>query len=281
MPDTLAPVDPRQAWLQNLHRIGGDHGFFNRLSARHLALFVDEGDTLVLSFDRADRIWGDGNAGLPLGFDCVRALEYSLLSILSMGRTWFHDTGVEDLFQGLARDGFFASYARVVILAVGPDCGHAAARAARHVPGARVLLVRPAAAIGAIHAPFETRFTSDRHGDPDVAPLGPEALLAARATTILFDPKIAPDAAQAALFRAPGTQRIALPHASTALDRAVTRGGALVPLTGHLAAGTLTPRTARDSLKQVLRRDPVYLTRLVRAADAKGHPGRAAKVLRT
>ncbi|OAN84552.1 hypothetical protein A8B78_06750 [Jannaschia sp. EhC01] len=282
MPDTLAPTDSRHAWLRHLGRIGADHGFFDRLSARHMALFVDEGDTLVLSFDRADRTWDQGDAGLPLGFDCVRALEVSLLSILSIGRTWFRDPGVEDLLETLAKEGFFDSYAQVLILATGPDCGHAAARAARHVPGARVLLSRPAAAISATHAPFERRFTNDRASDPDTPlPLGPEALQSAATTTILFDPTRAPEAAQAALFRAPGTTRIALPHTGPALDRAVARGEALVPLTRHLAADTLTAQTTREVLRPILRRDHGYLARLAQAAETSGHPERAARITTT
>lgn len=277
MPDSLTPTDPRHAWLRNLGRIGADHGFFDRISPRHMALFVDEGDTLVLSFDRADRTWDAGDAGLPLGFDCVRALEFSLLSVLSMGRTWFRDAGVESLLHGLANDGFFASYTQVLIVATGADAGHAAARAARHVPGARVLLSRPVAAISATHAPFETRFAADRRANPDTPPpLGPEALHNAASTTILFDPANPPEAAQAAMFRAPGTSRIALPHTGPALDRALARGEALVPITRHLQSGTLTAQKTRDILRPILRRDPGYLARLSRAAEAEGHPARAA-----
>lgn len=279
MPDTIAPIDPRHAWIENLGRIGADHGFFDRVSARHLTLFVEEGETLVLSFDRADRTWDQGDSGLPLGFECVTALEYSLLSILSIGRTWFRDGGVEAMLKNLAEDGFFASYKHVLIVATGADCGHAAARAAQYIPGAKVLLSRPVAAISATHAPFETRFKAARRADPDTPPpLGPEALVQAASTCILFDPTNRAEAAQAALFRAPGTTRISLPHTGPALDRSLARGEALVPITRHLQAGTLTAQKTREILRPVLRRDPSYLARLAHAAEAGGHPVRAAKV---
>ncbi|WP_341861082.1 hypothetical protein [Gymnodinialimonas sp. 57CJ19] len=258
--------------------IGEAHGFFTRISARHMALFVDEGDTLVLSFDRADRTWHQGDSGLPLGFDCLRALEYSLLSILSVGRTWFRDAFVEEMLQNLAQEGFFSSYKEVLILASGPDCGHAAARAARFVPGAKVLLSRPAAAISARHAPFETRFTADRRTDPDTPlPLGPEALRHAASTMILFDPIHTLEAAQAALFTAPNTTRIALPHSGAALDRTFTKGEVIVPLSRHLQSGTLTPQKAREILRPSLRRDPGYLARLSTNA---AYSARAATVAR-
>ncbi|UWQ97080.1 hypothetical protein K3728_07630 [Rhodobacteraceae bacterium M385] len=262
-------------------RIGEAHGFFTRISTRHMALFVDEGETLVLSFDRADRTWHQGDAGLPLGFDCLRALEFSLLSILSVGRTWFRDTSVEEMLQNLAQESFFSSYKEVLILASGPDCGHAAARAARFVPGAKVLLSRPAAAISAQDAPFETRFTADRRIDPDTPPpLGPEALRHAESTTILFDPTNVPEAAQAALFTAPNTARIALPHTGAALDRTFAKGEVIVPLSQHLHMGTLTPQKAREILRPSLRRDPGYLARLSANAASSGRPARAATVTR-
>lgn len=228
-----------------------------------MALFVDEGDTLVISFDRADRLWDHGDAGLPLGFECVTALEYSLLSIMSVGRTWFRSAGVEDMLRALADDGTLASYAQVLIVASGPDCGHAAARAAQYIPGARVVLSRPVAAVSAAHAPFETRFRDARLSDPDTPPpLAPEALRNAAQTLVLFDPKITAEAAQAALLRAPQTTHLTLPHAGAALDRAMTRGEVLVPMLRQMAQGTLTNAAARAVLRPILRRDPGYLARL-------------------
>lgn len=279
MPDTQAPLDPRQSWLRHMGRIGAAHGFFDRISARHMALFVDEGDTLVLSFDRADRTWDQGDRGLPLGFDCLRALEFSLLSILSVGRTFFRDPAVETLLQGLADDGFFASYKTVLILATGPDCGHAAARAARFVPGAQVLLSRPAAAVSATHAPFERRFTASRQHDPDTPPpLGPDALQSAAATTILFDSTNPFEAAQAALFHAPNTARVAMPYAGPALDHAFAKGEVLVPLARLMQGRALTPAKTREILRPSLRRDPEYLARLSAAAIRNGHAARAATI---
>lgn len=281
MPDSFTPVDPRRAWARRLARIGEDHGFFDRIGSRHMALFVQEGDTLVLSFDRADALWDNGEAALPLGFDAVLAHEYSLLSLMSVGRTWFRDGQVEAFLKQLAHDGFFRSFAQVLILATGPDCGHAAARAAQHVPGAHVLLSNPMAALGPHPAPFETRFRRDRHANPDwPPPLGPAALARVRQTVILFDGTDASVAAQAALFNGPNTTRVNLPHSGPALDRAVAKGAAVVPLCRNLANGTLSPAKVREILRKILRRDPGYLDRLAKAARAKGTSSRAALIER-
>lgn len=282
MPDSIAPTHPRRAWLRHMGRVGADHGFFSRISTRHMALFVEEGETLVLSFDRAERLWDQGDSGVPLGFECVTALEYSLLSIIAIGRTWFRDDAVETLLKDLSDDDFFASYKDVLIVATGADCGHAAARAAKYTPGAKVMLSRPVAAISATDAPFETRFKGARRINPDMPPpQGPEALQNAACTYILYDPAHRMEAAQAALFRAPGTTRIGLPHTGPALDRAVARGEALVSLTWHLQNGTLTAQQTRKILRPILRRDPGYLARLSHASEVDGHPARAAIVTQT
>ncbi len=281
MPDSSIPIDPRRAWARRLARIGEDHGFFDRIGPRHMALFVQEGDTLVLSFDRADALWDNGEAALPLGFDAVLAHEYSLLSLISVGRTWFRDGQVKAFLKQLAHDGFFRSFAQVLILATGPDCGHAAARAAQHIPGAHVLLSNPMAALGPHPAPFETRFRGDRFANPDwPPPLGPAALARASQTVILFDGTDARVAAQAALFNGPNTTRVNLPHGGPALDRAVAKGAAIVPLCRNLANDTLGPAKVREILRTILRRDPGYLGRLANSARAKGARERAALIER-
>ncbi len=264
MPDTSAPIDPRREWLRHLARVGADHGAFERLDPRHFALMVEEeAETLVLSFDRVERLWQRGAEGMPLGFEAVPAHEVSFLSVMSVGRTWFRSPEVEAMLAGLAADGFFSSFQQVVILATGPDCGHAAARAAALVPGARVLLSRPAAAVSATYAPFENRFRADRRADPDTPPpLPAEALAQADQTTILFDPRDARDAAQAALFHAPVTTRVALPLGGEAISRAMSTAEAIVPLTRHLIRGPLEAKTTRAILRPVLRADPAYRARL-------------------
>ena len=272
MSDATTNVSPREAWGRQMARIGEDHGFFHRLGKDHAALFVKEGDTLVVSFDRADRLWDKGAEGLPLGFDCVVHHEWSALCILSAGRTWFRGKEIEEALYHLAGNGFFLSYKRVIILASGPDCGHAAARAAALIPSASVFLCQPAAAVSALNAPFETRFDADRRrGNPDFpGPIGPEALERAAQTFVLFDPTVQDEAAQAALFRARDTNRVSVPFAGPALDRALRRRDVLVPLTKRLAADRLEPSDIRIMLRPALRADTPYLGRRVKSALARG-----------
>ncbi|MEJ6391724.1 hypothetical protein V8J82_00570 [Gymnodinialimonas sp. 2305UL16-5] len=136
----------RQLWARHMARIGADHGAFERLSHRHMALFVQEDDPLVLTFSRADHVWDRGIDGLPLGFGLVQARAWSLLSLMSVGPTGFRDQGVSAFLAHLARERFFASFPSILILATGPDSAQAAIRMRALLPQAHLVLTRPSAA---------------------------------------------------------------------------------------------------------------------------------------
>ncbi len=262
MSEALSPSDPRLAWAKRLRRIGSDHGLFARLDARHMALMVEEdSDTLLISFDRVDELWTQGPSALPLGFPAVPAHGVSFLSLMSIGRTWFRSAEVDSFLAGLESEGFFASFSRICIIATGPDCGYAAARAVKNIPGAQVVLVRPAtsmdAALPAIQSRFEARTEAPK-------PLEPEALGKAARATILFDPSDPIDAAQTAVFRGANVARVAIPLAGGALVRALRNVKTLVDLTGHLMRDTLAEPTVYAVLRDVLKSDPAYRARLVR-----------------
>lgn len=262
MSEALPSSDPRLAWAKRLRRIGSDHGLFARLDARHLALMVEEdSDTLLISFDRADDLWMQGPGGLPLGFPAVPAHGVSFLSLMSIGRTWFRSAEVDAFLVGLASEGFFASYARIIMIATGPDCGYAAARAVKNIPGAQVVLVRPATSMDAALPPIQSRFEA-RTEVP--RPLEPEALGKAVRATILFDPSDPIDAAQTAVFRGANIVRVAIPLAGGALVRALRNVKTLVDLTGHLMRDTLAEPTVYAVLRDVLKSDPAYRARLIR-----------------
>jgi hypothetical protein len=262
MPHSTAQIDPRLSWAERIRQIGADHGLFARLDARHMALMVDEdSDTLLISFDRADYLWSQGAAGLPLGFPAVPAHGISFLSLMSVGRTWFESLEFEAFIEGLTMEGFFASYARIFVLAAGPDCGYAAARAITHIPGAQVVLARPASSMDAALPSIESRFSTPTQAPK---PLGATALARAMQATILFDPSDPIDAAQTAVFRSPNIVRVAIPLAGAGLVRALRNTKTLLALTNHLINDTLAEPTAYALLRDVLQSDPAYRARLVR-----------------
>jgi hypothetical protein len=91
----------QNTWMGRMAQIGGEHGLFERIGENHLGLYVDEGDTLLVAFDRADRARDIATDGLPAGFEMVRRRSWSLLSIMAQGETWFLDDALTRFFRTL------------------------------------------------------------------------------------------------------------------------------------------------------------------------------------
>jgi hypothetical protein len=100
----------QNTWMGRMAQIGSDHGLFDRIGENHLTLFVDEGDTLIVAFDRAERARDIAADGLPAGFEMVRRRSWSLLSIMAEGDTWFLDAALTRFFRTLHSRGLFRGF---------------------------------------------------------------------------------------------------------------------------------------------------------------------------
>lgn len=268
----------RAGWLARLSDIGRNHGFFERVGSEHLALFVQEGETLVVSFDRAARVFSEAADGLPPGFEAVQKREWSLLSILSTGDGWFRSPELMAFFDGLSNAGFFDSFAQVIFVGFGAACGHAACAYASAAPGARVLAAAPAATLDPELAGFDRRFRQDRARD--FSRYGDAAVLveSAREAVILYDPTDGVSAAHAAQFRAPSVTRVPLRFAGPAPQRLIAAGDLLLPMLRALSEGRLSRARVAALIRPVRRADPAYLWRLAQIAQAQGQFDRARRI---
>lgn len=266
------------AWLGRLAEIGRSHGFFERLGPEHLALFVQEGDTLVVSFDRAARVYGEEKDGLPLGFEAVRKREWSLLSILSLGDTWFRSADLVAFFDELADSGFFDSFEQVIFLGFGPACGHAACAYSAAAPGAVILASSPAATLDPERAGFERRFRRDRIRDFSRYGDAPRLVSAARSAVVLYDPTQTAAAAHAGQFHGPSVTLVPLRFTGPSPHRLIAVGSLLVPLLRALVNGRLDRARVAALMRPVRRADPDYLWRLAQVAQSQGQFDRARRV---
>ena len=278
---TLDPARPgasglsRSDWLARLGEIGRHHGFLERIGTGHLGLFVQEGDTLLVSFDRAARVFAEAADGLPPGFEAVQKREWSLLSILSLSDPWFRDADLMAFFDRLAEAGFFDSFTQVIFLGFGPAAGHAACAYASAAPGASVLVSAPAATLDPELAGFDRRFRRDRRLDFGRYGDAPTLVATAREVVILYDPTDATSAAHAGQFRDPGVLRVPLRFTGPAPHALVSSGDLLVPLLRALANGRLTRGRVAAMMRPVRRADPAYLWRLAGLAQSQGQFDRA------
>lgn len=266
------PLD-RATRLNRLAEIGRDHGSFKRLSAHHSALFVEESETLVVSFDSMVRLQEPKPERLPLGFAMVESAEVSLLSILSTEDSWFRDPALYQHFDDLVDDGFFDGFERILFVGLGPRCGYGAATYSVAAPGAQVLVTNPVASLSRDAAPFERRFKSawrqdfsSRYG---YAPFMTDA---AAAVTLIYDPMEAMGASQAALFDGPNVTRLKLRYGGADIGGLLQEHGGLWRLASEALTDGITPATLSKVARMARRNSPSYVERLSSAADQSGHP---------
>jgi len=266
-------------WMGRLAQIGDEHGLFDRIGENHLGLYVDEGDTLLVAFDRAERARDLSAQGLPAGFEMVRRRSWSLLSVMARGETWFLDDALTRFFRTLQARGVFDGFSRVIFYGAGPDCAFAACTYARFAPGARVLAAGPVATLDPARAPFERRFRSARRL-PFPGPLGfgPAGLATAERALVLYDPTEIAPAAHAALHAGPNVTRLGLPHAGRDFSRILQEAEASIPVLRLLERDEASPAAVRAALKDASRRNPGTMVRRARAALVQGHPKRAALI---
>jgi hypothetical protein len=269
----------QNTWMGRMAQIGSNHGLFDRIGENHLTLFVDEGDTLIVAFDRAERARDIAADGLPAGFEMVRRRSWSLLSIMAEGDTWFLDAALTRFFRTLYSRGLFSRFSRVIFYGVGPDCGFAACAHARFAPGARILAAGPVATLDPTRAPFERRYRSARRLPfPGPMGFGPAGIATAEQALILHDPTEVAPAAHAALYAGRNVTRVALPYAGRDFSRILQEAEASIPVLRLLEQGAADTVSVRAALKEACRRNPGTMVRRARAALVQGRPERAAVI---
>lgn len=269
----LTPAD----WGARFRAIGDAQGFYEPLGRLHAACFVDQRDTLLVTFETLPRIQRAG--GTPLGFRLRHATGWSSLTLVSKGDTWFRSPSVAGFFDQLRRDAFFDDFERVLFYGAGPG-GYAACSYARACPGARVLALAPQATLDPRVAGWDPRFRRMRR-----LPFGgrygfaPDGLRQAAEAWVLFDPQEPHDAMHAALFD-DLAHRVRTPFLGPAPDQALERMGLLQPLLEAVAEDRLTPAGFARMMRA--RRDfAPYLRRLLAHLDAAGRPALARVMCRS
>lgn len=259
----------RGEWLGALRRIGEEYGFAEPMGKSHAAIFVEEGDTLVVGFETMSGIEALSETRTPIGFDMVNANGWSSLSMLSHGDTWFRDPRVYAFFDQLQDDGFFDEFETVLFYGAGP-CGYAAGAYSVTAPGARVLMLQPQATLDPRVAEWDDRFADERRRDfTSRYGFAPEMIDAAEQAHVIYDPHERLDAMHSALFAKPNVTRFRAPFMGGALQADFRALDLLPGLLTSAAEGRLN--TALFAAMMRARRDhPPYLRRLLTKLESEG-----------
>lgn len=271
----LGPED----WQTALAEIGAARGFHAALGSLHQAVFVESGDTLLVTFENADTVRGQQAGAVPLGFDMVREHGWSHLCLLSAGDTWFRANAVYGFFDQLSDDGFFDDFETVVFYGAGPG-GYAAAAYSVASPGARVMAVQPQATLDPRVTEWDDRFVemrrisfTNRYG------YAPDMLDAAAQAVVLYDQYQTLDAMHAALFTRSNVDKLRMPFMGGALQDDLQDMDLTATLLLTLAEGKLDTLSFAQLLRARRNHAP-YLRRLLAHLDAADRPGMALRLCR-
>ncbi len=258
-----------QDWRARLAEIANDHGDFEELGDRHFAAFIEDQDTLLVSFETQQGIRALDTDAQPLGWEMVKAMGWSHLAVISDGDTWFRAPEVYDYFDRLADDGFFDEFARVVFYGAGP-CGYAAAAFSVAAPGATVIAVQPQATLDPEIAGWDQRFLEQRRRDfSHRYGYAPDMLDAAERAFILYDPMVTMDAMHAALFTRPAVTKLPMRNFGASLQTDLMDMHIIYRLIAQAGAGRLT-RLSFAKLLRARREHAPYLRTLMSTLDREG-----------
>lgn len=275
---TSAGPDGTGPDLSRAAEYGDEAGYFRRLGARHWAFFSDEGTTLLVTFESAERIAAAPD-GMPAGLALARSNGWSHLCLIAQGETWYRDAAVYRFFDQMVDDAFFEDFDHVVFYGAGMGA-YAACAYSVTAPGSVVLALQPVATLDPAVAGWDRRHRrhrrlsfTDRYG------YAPDMVEGAGEVFLLFDPEEQLDAMHAALFARPGVTRLACPRLGPPLEVALTQMKALQPMIEAAAAGRLDGALCRRLLR--LRRNySPYLHRVYSELEAGGRLRLAAILAR-
>lgn len=259
----------RQEWISEVTDLIGAHGYLTPIGQKHIASFVEDGTTLLVTFETHQGIQTLSTQAHPLGWDLVKTAGWSHLGLISDGDTWFRDPAVYAFFDRLVDDGFFDEFDTVLFYGAGP-CGYAAAAFSVTAPGAKVLAIQPQATLDPRVAEWDKRFPEMRRANfTDRYGYAPDMLDAASEAWIIFDPAETEDAMHAALFTKPRVTKLPMRNMGRILQTSLLQMNVLHALIVATGQGALTP--IRFAKLMRARRDHLpYLRRLLAKLDHQG-----------
>lgn len=267
------------SWCARMEEICEDSGYFEPLGDKHWAFFVDEGSTLLVTFESLDTLRATPRQ-MPMGCTLAEAKGWSHLCLIADGETWYRDDRVYRYFDRLVDDAFFEDFDRVVIYGAGPG-GYAACAFSVCAPGASVVAVQPRATLDPAIAGWDRRHLvqrrlcfTDRYG------YAPDMIEGTGDVFVIFDPHQTADAMHAALLSKPFVTPLRTPFLGERVDHALAAMDVLPQVIDLAGEGRLT-RASFATLWRKRRIFGPYLKNILHHADTTGHPHREAMICRS
>lgn len=266
----LAGLPPEQ-WKARLSALAEENGLSQPLGDKHFATFIDQGNTLLVTFETMQGIHNLSDTAQPLGFDLVKNQGWSHLCLISDGDTWFRDARVYGFFDQLIDDGFFEEFDQVVFYGAGP-CGYAAAAFSVASPGATVVAVQPQATLDPRMTEWDDRFVEKRRiSFTDRFGYAPDMLDAAQHGFVIYDPYEQLDAMHATLFARSNVTRLRTRFLGGAVQTRLLEMELLYGILSMAGAGKLT-QARFAKLYRARRSNGTYLRGLLARVTSEDRP---------
>jgi hypothetical protein len=250
------------AWSDRIDEPILENGFVEYLGSKHLAAFVEDKPTLLVTFEALAQVQALSDNGQPMGWALAKALGWSHLAMVSDGDTWFRDPRVFGFFDRLIDKGFFEKFDQVLFYGAGA-AGYAAAAFSVAAPGARVLCVQPQATLDPRVAEWDDRFLHMRRTAFDTRyGYAPDMLDAAEQAFVLYDPDIRLDAVHAALFTRPNVTKFRMRHLGMEMEKSLMDMSLLLRIIAQMSAKKLD-RASLARLFRARRKHVPYLKRVL------------------
>ncbi|SIN94842.1 hypothetical protein SAMN05444002_1683 [Vannielia litorea] len=271
MTQTTDDATRRARWRVTLDAHGAEQGAHVRLGDDHGALFTEDGETLLVTFEMAETIRDTGQGALPYGLQIAGREGCSQLCLYSETNGFFRAAEVYGYFDGLVDEGFFDQFERVVFYGCGP-CGYAAAAYSVCAPFSTAVLLAPLATLDPARAAWDDRYPEMRRTDFSARyGYAPDMLEAAEAAFILHNPAATKDAMHASLFRGETIHHLPTRWIGHRIDQELEDMGVLEPMLRAALRGKLTPEGFARLYRERHRHGP-WLRRLLGSLDAAERP---------
>jgi len=262
-------------WRTSLKEMGREKGFYEELGEQHTALFVEGGDTLIVTFENLDHVYNFTDDRMPWGYGFVTSRGWSMLGMMAHDWTWYRDEAVFDFFDRLRDEGFFDRFKQVVFY--GASMGaYAAAALSAAAPGATVILIAPQATLCREIAPWETRYVkawrrnfNGRYG------YAPDGLKSAKDAYLFYDPRMAQDAMHATLFSGDNLTKFRCRFLGHRMASLWLQMGVLKDVIDGCVDGSLT-KTRFYALMRKRRDSGRFMRELLEIVESRGRPALTA-----
>lgn len=274
--DDLASADGWQGALRSAAEQSGD---FLQLGSRHWAFFTEARPLLLVTFETLASL-KESEEGLPAHFALCKERDWSLMTLICDGETWWRDPLVFTYFDRISDNSFLEAFDRVVFYGAG-IAGYAAAAFSVTAPGADVVLVAPRATGEFNRTGWDQRLRGARRINFDGRySYAPDMIDSAEKVWLIHDPLHAPDAMHAALFQRPWVMTLHAPHTTEATEDTLAEMEALDRILEAVMEKRFSPEFY-SLLWRGRRTNADYLRSILAHARMTGHPRREAKICRS